>query len=459
MTTIKKLYNKELFTVHSSFGSVSLMPLTFPLLFESVMNTLQGTVNTAVLSGYSETAAAAVGAANSIISVALLIGTIISMGATVVISNSIGANDETKSKELSFASVAVIVLLALFITPVLLFSSNRLMTYMNLSGEVFTNALTYFRIRVVFLVFSSATSVLLSLLKCYGYPKYSFFIGLLTNSLNLILNIFVIYCFSPSDVVACVAIACCFSNVIGFFVTVYIFGKSGIKLKKAADFKQGCMHAANILKIGLPSGLSSVSFSLSQMITTSFVALLGDYALSAKIYYTNILSYVYLFSMSAGSANSLLVGRRYGSGEIESANKMNIQLSRITRIVNLLISLFVLFLHRPLVKLFTDNETIIMLSAGVFAIDIITEQARAVSQVYEYALRAAGDVLFSMIILIMSCWVCSIGLAYILAIKCHMGLIGCWIGLATDESIRGIVTYFRWKSGKWNKLCPSADKL
>ena len=68
---------------------------------------------------------------------------------------------------------------------------------------------------------------------------------------------------------------------------------------------------------------------------------------------------------------------------------------------------------------------------------------------YEYALRAVGDVFVPMIILICSCWIFSIGLAYFLSIRCGLGLIGLWIGLAIDESVRAIVTYVRWKNKKY----------
>ena len=67
----KKFFDKSLFTIASSVGTVSLFSLTMPLMFENIMNRLQGMVNTAVLSGYSETAVAAVGAVNTVIAVIL----------------------------------------------------------------------------------------------------------------------------------------------------------------------------------------------------------------------------------------------------------------------------------------------------------------------------------------------------------------------------------------------------
>ena len=64
-------------------------------------------------------------------------------------------------------------------------------------------------------------------------------------------------------------------------------------MKKPDSIKMFLKRTASVLKIGIPSGMSGMMFSLSMMVTTSFVALIGDYALSAKVYFTTILSYVY----------------------------------------------------------------------------------------------------------------------------------------------------------------------
>ena len=449
----RKFFDKELFTVTSSVGTVSLFSLTMPLMFENIMNRLQGMVNTAVLSFYSETAVAAVGAVNTVIAVILLIGTVIAMGATVVVSNHIGAESIKEAEEASFALLLTGIVLSLFMTPVLLLFSRQIISLLNLKGDIYLQALTYFNIRIAFISFSILTSCVLALLKCYGYPKFTFIIGFLTNLINLLLNIYVVFFpqYSPITGVKGVAYSCCVSNVIGLAASVYILLRVKIKITMPCSFKELSSHIRRILYIGGPGGISSAAFTFSQMVTTSFVAQIGDYALSAKVYYENILGFVYLFSVGAGNANALLIGRRYGAGEFDLATKMNRHLTHLTVLVNLCASLSVLILHRPLVGIFTDNEMIIALSVSIFAIDIITEQARAISHVYEYALRATGDVIFFMVVLTASCWVFSIGLAYFLAIPCKMGLIGCYIGLAADESVRGIVSYLRWHGGKWKQ--------
>lgn len=451
---LKKFYDKSLFSVHSSVGTISLWSLAAPLMFENIMNRLQGIVNTAVLSGYSETAVGAVGAANSVISVILLLGTVIATGATVVISNFIGAEDIKKARETSYTLMLSAILLSVVLTPLLLVYSKTIMTLLNLKGETFSYAISYFNIRVIFISFSVITSSILAIMKCYGYPKYTFLIGLLTNVLNLILNIYVIYFpqYAPITGVRGVAYSCCISNVIGLFVAIFILKKLKIQMSCPESVHNILSYTKRIMSIGIPSGVSSATFAFSQMITTAFVAQIGDNALTAKFYFENILGFVYLFSSGAGNANALLIGRRYGAKEFEEAEKMNRQLTNITIPVNFMLSAIVVLLHRPLMHIFTSNEAIISLAIGVFAVDILVEQARAVSQVYEYALRATGDVLFFMIILTISCFVCSIGLAYFLSITCKLGLVGCWLGLAADEGIRAIASYLRWKSGRWKSL-------
>ena len=432
-------------------GRLNLFALLFPILFENVMLTLQGTVNTAVLSDYSDNAVAAVGVANSIISVVTLVGTAVSIGATVVISIAIGEANERKTRELTFTALAVCLGFSVLITPVLLLFSESLLTMLNLSGEILMLSKQYFDIRMLFFTFTMMTSSIMAILRCYGYPKYTFIIGFLTNIINLALNILVVYFpdYAPIGGVRGVAYSVVISNSVGVIIAIILLLRLKIRLGLPRSVSDMLGYIKSILKVGIPAGLSNMMFTASQLITTSFVAIIGDWALSAKVYYMNILNYVYLFSSAAGNANALMVGRCQGEGDFERPERMNAQLIRLTTVVNLAVSLSVLVFSKPLLSIFTDDSAVFTLAVGIFAVDIITEQARAISQVYEYALRAAGDIVFTTGILAVSCVVFSLGLAYFLAIPSGLGLIGCWIGLAADETTRAVVTYLRWKRGIW----------
>ena len=64
---------------------------------------------------------------------------------------------------------------------------------------------------------------------------------------------------------------------------------------------------------------------------------------------------------------------------------------------------------------------------------------------------ASGDVMWTMVIAIVSMWVFRIGTAYFFSNVFHLGLIGVWIAMTIDWMFRGICYGFRYYSGKWEK--------
>ena len=65
------------------------------------------------------------------------------------------------------------------------------------------------------------------------------------------------------------------------------------------------------------------------------------------------------------------------------------------------------------------------------------------------ALRAAGDVKFTMIVAIASMWLCRVGMAYILGLGAGLGVIGVWIAMTMDWVVRAILFTNRVRTGKW----------
>jgi Na+-driven multidrug efflux pump len=68
------------------------------------------------------------------------------------------------------------------------------------------------------------------------------------------------------------------------------------------------------------------------------------------------------------------------------------------------------------------------------------------------ALRAAGDVRFTMVISISSMFIFRISVAYVLGVIFHMGVIGIWIAMGIDWMFRAIVYIARYKGGKWKNF-------
>ena len=64
-------------------------------------------------------------------------------------------------------------------------------------------------------------------------------------------------------------------------------------------------------------------------------------------------------------------------------------------------------------------------------------------------LRAAGDVVYPVVIGVAIQWSVGVGVACLLGLPLKLGLIGVWIGFLLDENIRGVILTRRWHSLKW----------
>ena len=448
----KPIFDKNLLTVTTSLGSLKLVPLAIPIFLELVFNHLIGTVSTVILSGYSDEAVVATGSVNVVFSLCVLFFSGISTGASVIISNMIGAEKLEDAKRAAGTAVLALGFCGLFLVAVLNGVGALIATAMNLTGEVYTLAVAYMRIRAFSLLFSSAANGLLAIMRCYGFPRYSVMTGMVKNVCNAFFSFLAVYVIKTPLLsgVRGVAVGHILSELICLTIISCIFFRLRLGIRRPERISSFFSLAKRIFAIGIPTCISGSMYTLSQIVTNSFAQLLPWPAPAAKIYCANILSYAYLFSSGVGQANALMAGRLYGAKRYEHADRLNKMLAHCTVPVNLTISLVILLLRKPLLSMFTDNAEIFKISLGVLLVDILIEQARAISHVYEYSLRSTKYVMPTMIVTLISAWVFSVGAAYVLSLPLGFGLVGFYIGLACDEWVRAIFTFSKWKKRMGN---------
>lgn len=451
--TVKRFrwIDPEVTAVRTEQGVMSLWTLFLPLFVEQLLMNLMGTVNTLVLGSYSDEAVAAVGAANQLIGLIYTFFAVISGGASIVISHRLGAGEAGEAGNASFAALVFEGFLSLCAGLGMAAASLPLMSMMRLEGEVLSMAAGYFRICIGFSFLQGIMASSSAVLRSYGRPRTAVGVSLLMNLINAALNYVVIFRpfetpFYGTDGIAAV-------NVISRLIAAAVMlaclfgGKLNLELhkKRLKDLRL----LGSILKVGLPGGVSSLSYSLSQVVSTSILAVLGTAALSAKIYISTLVFYVYVTGMSLGLATSILMGWMTGAGEYEKAYRLNQQVLKLAVALNLGLSVTLFFLRRPLLGLFTDSPEILSMAGTVLFIDIFVEVGRAFNHVEDNSLRGAGDVMFPMVVAVVSCWLISILFSYVLGIRMGLGLKGCWIAFMMDELFRGLIFWRRFRSRKW----------
>ena len=155
--------------------------------------------------------------------------------------------------------------------------------------------------------------------------------------------------------------------------------------------------------------------------------------------------------MTIGTANSIMLGRRCGAGDVFTADRQQKQNMLIAITCNMVMCT-VLFLSQGLIfRLYTSDAAILDLIRKVLLIEFIVEFGRALNHLGEFGLNGVGDVYATTSISVICCWLISVGLSYIFGILCGRGLIGVWFAFGIDECLRGTLYLLRWRSGRWKK--------
>ena len=433
---------------------LTLFALTWPLFIELFLHMLMGNADTLMLSLYSDNSVAAVGVANQILSLVVVMFGFIATGTAILVAQNLGAKNELAAAQVSVISLGANFTFGLILSIGVFFSSKQLLQLMDLPSELMGEADSYLKI-VGGLSFVQALIMTIgAILRSYGFTKDAMYVTIGMNLLNVIGNyLFIFGTFGfPELGVTGVAISTSISKCVGLIViTVLLFKRIPNKLEIFKIFKMPVRHLKNLLAIGLPAAGEQLSYNASQMMITYFIAMLGTEALTTRVYAFNLMMFIYLFAIAIGQGTQILIGHQIGARKYEEAYTRGLKSLRLGILISFICALVFSIFSKPLLSIFTSNENILALGSILIWMTIILEPGRAFNIVIINSLRGTGDVKFPVIVGIISMWGVAVALSYILGIHFGLGLIGVWIAFIADEWIRGILMLRRWKSKVWMK--------
>ena len=433
-----------------------LLRITWPIFVESLLLSTLGTVDTLMVSRYSDNAVAAVGVSNQIINMINLLFVVITSGTSILVAQYIGANrDGKKSNEifqLCGMSIGYNALIGIILSLILSFFGIEFLKLLNTSNDILYLANDFLKIVGGYIFIQAISMTFTAILRPHGYVKICMYVTLLINVINAILNYILIFgkFGAPELGVVGSALGTTISKFIGLCILgafVYIKILKGYSIKLLWPLP--LIHLKNVMTIGIPSAGENMSYSLAQLALMSFINTISVETVTTRSYVNNIVSFAVLFSAALAQGNGIIVGRLIGEKKNDAALSFGFYSIKKAIILSTGMAGIFAILGHPLMRIFTENQEIIKLGATVIWIDVILEIGRATNVVGIGALKAVGDVKFPVAIGVFSMWVIAVGLGYVLSIPCGLGLIGIWIGLASDECFRAILVIFRWKNRKW----------
>ncbi|MGB4177095.1 MAG: MATE family efflux transporter, partial [Halanaerobiales bacterium] len=408
-----------------------------------------------MLSNYSDWAAGAVGAANQFIGNMHLLFAIVSTGTAVLVAQNVGARRYKAVEKVASVALVLNFFLGLIIGLTMIFFGNSILEKMGVTADLMAYASQYLTIVGGALFFQAILNTVTAIIRSHGHTRQTMYITVLMNIINIlgdVLLIFGLFGF-PELGVKGAAIATAFSKIIATIIALIFMFKKILPLKMFLSLKEKPLNElGGLIKIGFPSAMESMCYSLSQTAIMSIILInLGDNAYIARTYVMTIARFVMIFFNSIGQASQIMIGQLIGAARIEEAYETGLRNFKTAMFFTVLASSGMAILSRYLIRIFTDDPVIIKIAVPVMIVDAFLEAGRAFNVVLINNLRGAGDVIFPVMMAMFSMWLFGVLGGYVFGVTLGYGLIGIWVGNLLDEWLRGISMYFRWKGRKWTE--------
>lgn len=435
---------KDLTTGHEG---KSIFFFAMPMLIGSLFQQLYNTADSIIVGRFiGKEAMAAVSGANPImfLLVAALMG--VSLGFSILVSQFYGSGDLKKVKATIDTTYILLFIGSILISILGIVFGGPMLKLMNTPESVFAQSKLYLTIIFSGILFSAGYNSVSAILRGLGDSVTPLYFLIIATILNIVLDLTFIVVLRMG--VEGVALATIMAQAVSFIISIIYLNKKHEVLK----FKiKGIVYDNKIfkdgLRLGLPSGIQQMLFSIGNMALQFLVNSYGTSAMAAFGAGLRIENFISLPIMNLGSAVSTFVAQNIGAGENERVKKGIRESIKMTLVLAVTVIALILLFRENLIALFNTDKDVIKIGSsylfiiGPFFLFIGT------SFVLSSAMKGAGDSMFALISSIVSLWLGRLPASYMLSK--FFGTDGIWMGIPFGWTLGLIVTVIYYKKGYW----------
>lgn len=384
----------------------------FPIVFGTLFQQLYNTVDTVIVGQFvGKEALASVGGSSSQI-VNLIVGffTGLTSGSSVVIAQFFGAQDEQRVRQSLHTAYAFSILGSIVITALGIIMTPSLLRWMHTPTELLADSTTYLRIYFAGILFVFIYNMGSAILRTVGDSKHPLYYLIFCCFVNIVLDILFVVRFHMG--VSGVALATLLSQVVSaLLVTRRLIISNGI-LKlclRRIRLHRSVLRAQ--LRIGLPSGIQSVMYNITNVIIQSALNTFGTDTVAAWSAYGKLDAIFWMISGAFGVSITTFVGQNYGAGKYDRVRKSTRVCLGMDLAVSVFLTLALLAARIPLFRLFTTDAGVLQIGAAMMMQISPWYTIFAFVEILSGALRGIGDVVIPTIITL--CGVCLLRVIWI----------------------------------------------
>ena len=443
--------------------------MSLPVFLEQILILLVSTSDYLITGRFLETPhIAAICSAGYIIWAVQSLFCFVSVGATAMTARYIGAGVPDKANKAAHQAFIVGSAITLFFFAIWFTFSNQIVTALNLEGDACKYASNYLWIILPTTPFIMLSGVGLASLRGAGNMACGFWIMLIVNIINITVSWALVIGIGPIPSLGFngVALGTALGFIIGGLATLYLLfrGSFGLKLDWRL-FRPDWSMIRQLLWISIPAGIDMATIIGCQLWFLGLINSLGIVAAAVHGVALRVESWGFAplcaFQMAATTLAGQFLGARRPKMAIKSANTIMIIAGIFVSFASTILFIGADFL--PYIFLKSDQTVLAAQAAPLLVLVGYALPASVVMMVISGVLRGSGDTRVPMIISLIGFLFIRISLTYYLAFDrvsllgyeftgLNMGVVGAWIGMTSDITVRALLLFARYLQGGWMKI-------
>lgn len=405
-----------------------------------------------------ENALAAVGCTTTFINLLIGFFTGLSSGATVILAQYFGAREYDEVRRSSHTALVLAAFIGLCFMILGLLISPWLLHLLQTPEDIFDMAVQYLRVYFLGMIPSMVYNMGSGILRAVGDAKRPVYILIATALVNIGLDL--LFTAALRLGVAGAAGATVLSQILAMTLVLMCMHREQdlpVQLRFRA-LKPTPRLLWRILRIGLPIGIQSTMFDLSNLLIQSSVNYFGTDTVAAWTAYSNI-NLIFWMSVSAmGTTITTFTGQNFGAGKLDRLHqgvRIGLGLAAIGCII---MTVLTILLRYPLTYLFVESPDMVAICIHMIWILTPTYITYMCIEIFSGAIRGVGESLVPMLITGLSiCVFRVVWIEWILPLNNTLDMI-CF-SYPVSWCIGTVAFLIYYKKGSWLKKRLTAQQL
>ena len=430
-----------------------LLGFFFPIWMGTFFQQFYNTADAMIVGRFLGTSAlAAVGATSSIVS--LLVGFFVGLasGASVVIAQYYGARDRERLSASVHTAVILALVSGLFFMILGIGTARTILRIMQTPQDIMDDAMAYIRVYYMGMIPLMLYDMGTSILRALGDSRRPLYFLIASAIANILLDLLFVAVI-PMGVTGA-ALATVLSEVLACVLTLMCLVKADgepwqLRLK---ELRVSPMQLREMLRLGLPAGLQSILYTVSNMVIQASINSFGTATVASWTVYGKV-DFVYWMTVKAmGLSVTTFAGQNFGAKKYDRMKKGTLIGLGILAVLTVIISSMMLLLARPLLGLFTEDQEVMNITLEMMHFLVPTYLTYICVEIFSGAVRGAGDVVAPTL---MTCFgVCILRVLWILvAVPLHRTVVMVEWSYPITWTMTSVMYFIYYFHGGWLRRC------